>query len=103
MIKARLQRLRRPRDIKRLWRDSDTRKLWATLFAGKMVGIGVLFGAIKGFGWYFGSVAGATPLQDAAQATDSTISAINTTWVLVTAFLVFFMQAGFMALEAGFA
>ena len=103
MIKARLQRLRRPRDIKRLWRNSDTRKLWATLFAGKMLGIGVLFGAIKGFGWYFGSVAGATPLQDAAQATDATISAINTTWVLVTAFLVFFMQAGFMALEAGFA
>ena len=28
---------------------------------------------------------------------------INTVWVLVTAFLVFFMQAGFMALEAGFA
>ena len=28
---------------------------------------------------------------------------MNTVWVLVTAFLVFFMQAGFMALEAGFA
>jgi ammonium transporter, Amt family len=102
MIKARLRRMR-PRDVKRLYRDSDTRKLWATLFAGKMIGIGVLFGAIKGFGWYFGSVAGATPLQAAASATDAQISAINTTWVLVTAFLVFFMQAGFMALEAGFA
>src|SRR6478752_5079688 len=100
MIKARLRRMR-PRDVKRLYRDSDTRKLWATLFAGKMIGIGVLFGAIKGFGWYFGSVAGATPLQAAASATDAQISAINTTWVLVTAFLVFFMQAGFMALEAG--
>ncbi len=31
------------------------------------------------------------------------VSAINTMWVLVTAFLVFFMQAGFMFLEAGFA
>ncbi len=30
-------------------------------------------------------------------------SPINTMWVLVTAFLVFFMQAGFMFLEAGFA
>jgi Amt family ammonium transporter len=30
-------------------------------------------------------------------------SPINTLWVLVTAFLVFFMQAGFMFLEAGFA
>ena len=31
------------------------------------------------------------------------VSAVNTAWVLVAAFLVFFMQAGFMALEAGFA
>ena len=31
------------------------------------------------------------------------INPINTMWVLVTAFLVFFMQAGFMMLEAGFA
>lgn len=31
------------------------------------------------------------------------INPINTMWVLVTAFLVFFMQAGFMFLEAGFA
>jgi len=28
--------------------------------------------------------------------------AINTIWVLVTAFLVFFMQPGFAILEAGF-
>ena len=32
-----------------------------------------------------------------------TVSAINTMWVLVTAFLVFFMQAGIMFPEAGFA
>ena len=31
------------------------------------------------------------------------VSPINTVWVLVTAFLVFFMQAGFMGLEVGFA
>ena len=31
------------------------------------------------------------------------VNLINTMWVLVTAFLVFFMQAGFMFLEAGFA
>ncbi len=30
------------------------------------------------------------------------VNPINTLWVLVTAFLVFFMQAGFMFLEAGF-
>ena len=30
------------------------------------------------------------------------VNPINTMWVLITAFLVFFMQAGFMFLEAGF-
>src|SRR6185436_5152319 len=43
-----------------------------------------------------------------AQGTDGpsitdTVNGMNTAWVLVAAFLVFFMQAGFMALEAGFA
>jgi Amt family ammonium transporter len=32
----------------------------------------------------------------------STVSAIDTVWVLVASFLVFFMQAGFALLEAGF-
>ena len=32
-----------------------------------------------------------------------TVNGMNTAWVLVAAFLVFFMQAGFMMLEAGFA
>ena len=32
-----------------------------------------------------------------------TINGLNTAWVLITAFLVFFMQAGFMMLEGGFA
>ena len=30
------------------------------------------------------------------------ISSINTTWVLIAAALVFFMQAGFAMVEAGF-
>jgi Amt family ammonium transporter len=51
----------------------------------------------------------ATPAPAAAPAADATppnppyCNPINTMWVLVTAFLVFFMQAGFMFLEAGFA
>jgi Amt family ammonium transporter len=40
--------------------------------------------------------------QAAIKATD-VINPLNTVWVLVTAFLVFFMQAGFMMLEGGFA
>jgi ammonium transporter, Amt family len=39
----------------------------------------------------------------AVTATPGYVNPINTMWVLVTAFLVFFMQAGFMMLEAGFA
>lgn len=40
--------------------------------------------------------------QDAI-AHSECVSAINTVWTLVAAFLVFFMQAGFLFLEAGFA
>ncbi|MDP9075267.1 MAG: ammonium transporter [Actinomycetota bacterium] len=94
MIRTRMQRLK----------EKDTRKLIATIMAGKMLGVGVILGAMKGFAWYFESSAHAAPLvhQAAVQATDL-VSPINTVWVLVTAFLVFFMQAGFMGLEAGFA
>ena len=41
-------------------------------------------------------------MQTVAHKADDFISPVNTMWVLVAAFLVFFMQAGFMALEAGF-
>lgn len=84
-------------------KEKDTRRLIAVILGGKMLGIGALLGAMKGFSWYFGSVAGASPMQAAAHTADELVSPINTMWVLVTAFLVFFMQAGFMALEAGFA
>ena len=73
------------------------------LLAGKMTGVVTILAAMKGFGWLFGSTALASPLQGAAASADDLINPINTMWVLVAAFLVFFMQAGFMALEAGFA
>ncbi|MBE2198995.1 MAG: ammonium transporter [Anaerolinea sp.] len=37
-----------------------------------------------------------------AQESETAVSAIDTVWVLIAAFLVFFMQAGFGFLEAGF-
>jgi ammonium transporter, Amt family len=47
---------------------------------------------------------GAAPAAAPAPAPNPPyVNPINTMWVLVTAFLVFFMQAGFMFLEAGFA
>src|SRR4051794_29873901 len=102
MIKKRLQRLR-GKNVRDLWQDRETRRIFGLIFAGKLLGIFTLLAAVKGVSWYFDSAAGATPLQDPAAAVSSTISPINTIWVLVTAFLVFFMQAGFMALEAGVA
>jgi ammonium transporter, Amt family len=52
-------------------------------------------------GPFLHSVAGAQ--DSAATPVEDVVNATNTAWVLVTAFLVFFMQAGFMMLEAGFA
>src|SRR5438874_12564335 len=84
-------------------RDKDTRKLIAVILAGKMLGIVAALLAVKVFGWYFGSQASAAAIRQVATKADDIVSPLNTVWVLVTAFLVFFMQAGFMGLEAGFA
>jgi Amt family ammonium transporter len=92
----------RKRSLKR-FKEKEVRKQFAILFGGKMLGVASVLAAIKGFAWFFETAAGATPLQDVAVSTDQVVNAANTVWVLVTAFLVFFMQAGFMALEAGFA
>jgi len=93
MIRTRLQRLK----------DKDARHLIGVVLGGKMLGIMTLLGLMKAFSWYFESAAGASPVADVAHRANDFVSPINTVWVLVTAFLVFFMQAGFMGLEAGFA
>src|SRR6266446_518783 len=92
-MNTRLQRLRL----------KETRRLWAVLLCGKMLGILAVLGLMKVTGWYFASHAGAGTLGDVTHQANDIINPLNTVWVLVTAFLVFFMQAGFMALEAGFA
>ena len=93
MIRTRLRRLR----------QRDTRRLVLTILGGKLLGIASLLGVIKGFTWFLESAAVAAPLAQVAHEANDIVSPINTVWVLITAFLVFFMQAGFMALEAGFA
>src|SRR5215467_9702899 len=87
--------------LKRL-KEKDRRKLIGVIFAGKMMAILLLIGAMHGFAWFFDTAAGAVTSSPQHHANDF-VSPVNTTWVLVTAFLVFFMQAGFMGLEAGFA
>src|ERR1700704_804165 len=84
-------------------RQAETRKLIALIVGGKMLGIVALLGVMKGFTFFFESAAGASPSIEVAHKANDFVSPINTVWVLVTAFLVFFMQAGFMGLEAGFA
>src|SRR5919204_53033 len=83
----------------KLLREKERRKLFLTLLGGKMLGITALIVGIKVFAGYFDTGASAA----VAHKANDIINPINTVWVLVTAFLVFFMQAGFMALEAGFA
>ena len=102
------QRLRGPllRRPKRLpisaFKQRETQKRFGALLAGKMLGLAAAAGVVGLAFFLFETAAGASPAQAAPKAADL-ISPLNTVWVLVAAFLVFFMQAGFMALEAGFA
>jgi Amt family ammonium transporter len=81
------------------WVDKDVRRRFALHLAAKMIGAIIALIAIKAIGAYL-----FTPVfADEAPAEPAPyINPINTVWTLVAAFLVFFMQAGFMALEAGF-
>ncbi|MCU1351428.1 MAG: ammonium transporter [Acidimicrobiales bacterium] len=85
------------------FRERDVRKRFAILLGGKMVGITAVLAAMKGFAYLFDAPASAAGAEGVTHTANQLVSPINTIWVLVTAFLVFFMQAGFMALEAGFA
>src|SRR6188474_1862100 len=91
-MQTRLQRLK----------DKEARKLVGIVLAGKMVGVVVLLGAMKGVTWYFSTAAGAQTDTIVHKANDF-VRPIYPVWVLVTAFLVFFLQAGFMRLEVGLA
>ncbi len=91
-------------------KDPECRRYFWVVLAGKMIGVAAVAALVLVFLKFFGGHAGATTPTDPTVITGTPsktdtiqINAINTTWVLVTAFLVFFMQAGFMFLEAGFA
>lgn len=69
----------------------------AILMTGKVIGLGIVLLAMVTF---IPSVAHAAGLADDPSPE---INAINTSWTLIAAFLVFCMQVGFEMLEAGFA
>ncbi|HEX2673503.1 MAG TPA: hypothetical protein VHM25_21625, partial [Polyangiaceae bacterium] len=82
------------------YRQPGRQKLFWTILAAKLLGVVALFAVVKGVSFYFATPALA---DDAAAAPPAYVNPLNTMWTLVAAFLVFFMQAGFMMLEAGFA
>jgi Amt family ammonium transporter len=81
-------------------KTAERRRVFYALLGGKALGLALLFAIIAGIPAYFGHKAFA---EDAAAAPPAYVNPMNNMWVLITAFLVFFMQAGFMFLEAGFA
>jgi ammonium transporter, Amt family len=85
--------------LRRRLADGRTRKLIVTIFAGKMIGVIAVLFAINQIVGLIDTPASA---QDVTHQANELVNPVNTVWVLVTAFLVFFMQAGFMALEVGF-
>jgi len=89
--------------LKSRLKDKDRQKFFVTFMGGKLIALAVVFGFILGPGkLILGETVHAIAPQADPTVTDA-VNAVNTSWTLVAAFLVFFMQAGFMMLEAGFA
>ena len=78
-------------------RNPVFRRNVTVLFAGKLLGLGIVMLVITTF---LPQIARASGGYDGATPE---INALNTVWVLLAAFLVFCMQVGFVMLEAGFA
>src|SRR5450432_4197219 len=82
-------------------RDRQWRKYGGTLFAGKIMGVGlVLLTMAVVSGLFFTHVYAQTGTPELKAA--DVVNPVNTAWTLVAAFLVFGMQVGFTMLEAGF-
>ena len=98
------QRLSLSQKVSRLagrLRDREWRKYGGTLFAGKIMGIGlVLLTMTVVTGLFFTHVYAQTGTPEVKAA--DVVNPVNTAWTLVAAFLVFGMQVGFTMLEAGF-
>src|SRR5207302_11341354 len=77
------------------------RRGFMTILGAKFIELGVLYLIVKGVPDYFRHAALA--YEAAATPPAPYINPLNTMWTLIAAFLVFFLQAGFMCLEAGFA
>ena len=80
------------------FKDPVMRTKVLALIGGKAIGLTLLLTAM---GLYLGG--GVHAQTPAAAGPTPEVNAINTSWTLIAAFLVFGMQVGFVMLEAGFA
>jgi ammonium transporter, Amt family len=87
--------------LKEAVRDPYRRKFFVTYLGGKMIGLALVGLAGLYISYMLGSPAHAADVPEPKMM--DVVNATNTMWTLIAAFLVFFMQAGFMMLEAGFA
>src|SRR5581483_9684750 len=82
-------------------RQKEYRRYFGLVLGAKIVGVLLCLAIIKGTTMFLFTPALAD--EAAAAPPPAYINPINTMWTVLAAFLVFFMQAGFMFLEAGFA
>ena len=94
-----LARVLEKRIPRALFGERATRHILYSRVAGKVIGLAILVLAICAVRDVFGH-----PAYAADQSAHSEcVNPLNTIWTLSAAFLVFFMQAGFLFLEVGFA
>lgn len=79
--------------------DPQWRRYGYTLLGGKALGVLLVFAVMLGGAMLLGGPAHA---EDPVLKGNDIVNPLNTLWVLLAAFLVFGMQAGFTMLEAGF-
>jgi Amt family ammonium transporter len=84
--------------LKSLWHSREARRVFYAIAGGKAIGLALIVVVIWGVPSYFGRTAHAADVV----AHSECVNPLNTVWTLSAAFLVFFMQAGFLFLEAGF-
>src|SRR5258708_22693330 len=84
------------------WRQKNYRHYFFLVLGAKIAGVLLCLAIIKGVTAFLFTPAFADEAAAAAPP-PAYINPINTMWTVIAAFLVFFMQAGFMFLEAGFA
>src|SRR6476660_3413285 len=91
--------------LKEGFQNKESREFFIVYLVGKMIGLMAVIALAYVFMKFIGDKALAQEATDAPPPLtgDDIVNPLNTAWVLIAAFLVFFMQAGFMMLEAGFA